>query len=321
MRIKYQELRNKRRTPLREGVPLDTPFLVHIDPTNLCNMRCSFCPTGHKSARDMRNNGMMDWNLYVKIIDGFKDMPHRIKQLTFCKDGEPMLHPRLLDMMEMAVEADIADKVWLKTNGTLLTPEINKRLVNIGLDLIGISIKAVSAEGYEKTTGVKVDYEKLKRMVDNLHSRSVLTPIYVNTVNAGYTEEEKEKFYNDFEYISDYVAIEDMHGWSCGFSDKITENDTVVSSKIACPWPLLTMSINFDGKVSACQEDWSMQAIVGDLNEETVSEAWRNKDRYYFIFKHLMGQRSTLPPCANCSFIDFSPDNIDDCRGELLERL
>ena len=33
--------------PLRDLLPLATPLSIHIDPTNVCNLRCQFCPTVH----------------------------------------------------------------------------------------------------------------------------------------------------------------------------------------------------------------------------------------------------------------------------------
>lgn len=324
MRIHYQDLRNPRRAPLREGVPLDTPFLVMIDPANICNLKCSYCPTGHRDLTKLRNNGIMDWDLYVKIVDGFKVMPHRIKQLTFCKDGEPLLNKHLVDMIKLAKEAEIADRIWLRTNGLLLNPKLNYELSNSGLDLIGISIKALSDEGYEKATGVKADYKYLRDMVYDLYSECEWKRpiIYVNTVNNGLSKEDVDKFFRDFEGISDSIAIEDMHGWSAGFlKDGTTAVDTVVTTKIACPWPLFTMGINYNGQVSACQEDWSMRNLIGDLNTQTVREVWRGEKRREFIFMHLDGWRWQLDACEKCSYIEYCPDNIDDYRTELAERL
>jgi len=320
MKIHYQDLRNPRRTPLVEGVPLDTPFLVMVEPANVCNLRCRFCPTGHPELRRQVPHGVMEWDLYQRIVDGFRVMPHRIKQLTFCKDGEPLLNKRLVDMLRLAREADIAERVWLKTNGLLLTPMLNSQLAACGLDLIGVSVKAVSAAGYERVTGVAADYEHLREMVADLHSKCTSTNVYVNTVNT-LTPLEADKFYADFEGISTTIAIEDLHGWSAGFSTDITQEDTIVTPKVACPWPLLTMAINFDGTASACQEDWSMANIVGDLHSASVGEVWRGARRRAFLRAHLLGRRGELPACANCSYIEFSPDNIDAHRGALLGRL
>ena len=31
---------------VRDGASLSTPFIIFIDPSDACNFKCSFCPTG-----------------------------------------------------------------------------------------------------------------------------------------------------------------------------------------------------------------------------------------------------------------------------------
>jgi radical SAM protein with 4Fe4S-binding SPASM domain len=318
MKINYQDLRNPRRTPLKEGIPLDTPFLVMIDPARACNLKCSFCPASVRKD----NNGVMDWDLYVKIIEGFKQMPHRIKQLTFCKDGEPLINKRLPEMIRLAKDADIAERIWVKTNGVLLTSDLSCALSDSGADLIGVSVKALSDEGYKRVTGVRVNYRKLRHLVTELYFSCGESPkVYVSMVDNHLTDEEKEKFFHDWEDRCDYIAIEEMHGWSAGFSQDTTPDSTNVTKKIVCPFPFYTMGINFDGQVSACQEDWKMLNIVGDLNKQTVAEVWRSLKRVYFLEEHLLRKRDTLPACSDCNYIEFCPDNLDDDSEEIYYRL
>jgi dTDP-6-deoxy-L-talose 4-dehydrogenase (NAD+) len=36
------------RTALETVIPLETPFVVFVDPASACNFQCKFCPTGHR---------------------------------------------------------------------------------------------------------------------------------------------------------------------------------------------------------------------------------------------------------------------------------
>ena len=40
------ELEN--RTKLEEVIPLATPFVLFVDPSDICNFHCKFCPTGER---------------------------------------------------------------------------------------------------------------------------------------------------------------------------------------------------------------------------------------------------------------------------------
>ena len=55
------ELEN--RTKLEEVFPLDTPFLIFLDPSDLCNFQCKFCPSGDKALlkKVKRRPGLMDF--------------------------------------------------------------------------------------------------------------------------------------------------------------------------------------------------------------------------------------------------------------------
>jgi len=58
------------RTKLEEAIPIQTPFVVHVDTNNVCNFRCKFCTTGDHEllAKYERPKGFMTFELFKKII-------------------------------------------------------------------------------------------------------------------------------------------------------------------------------------------------------------------------------------------------------------
>lgn len=80
------ELEN--RTRLEEVIPLRTPFVIFMDPADTCNFKCKFCPTGHKELMKNisgRNFGIIDFELYKKIIDDICEFEEPIKVLRLYK--------------------------------------------------------------------------------------------------------------------------------------------------------------------------------------------------------------------------------------------
>jgi len=59
-------------------------------------------------------------------------------------------------MVKLAVEAKIADRVEIITNGLLLTPETSRKLIDAGITNINISVQGVSKERYKETCGVEL---------------------------------------------------------------------------------------------------------------------------------------------------------------------
>ncbi len=65
--------------------------------------------------------------------------------------GEPMLHPRMVEMIEYAKEKGAG--VWLNTNGSIFgpIPKLRRkleRIISAGIDLIEFSMDAGDAETY-----------------------------------------------------------------------------------------------------------------------------------------------------------------------------
>jgi radical SAM protein with 4Fe4S-binding SPASM domain len=324
-RIVPQDLRDKKRINLATIVPLATPMLVYLDPSNLCNLRCTFCPTGYKPFRDMRPNGQMGWELFASIIDQMKRFPERIKQFTMCKDGEPLLNKRFCDMARYIRDADITERLTTKSNGLLLSPRLNDDLATCGLDMIGISVKGLSPEMFKEITGVRGNYARLVENVADLYSKRGQMKIYVSLLNTGLTDEQIAQYYRDFEPISDYISVEDLHGWSMSdvadFKLGQSAHVTRLTPKIVCPLVLCSMAVNFDGTVSICGEDWAHKTLIGDFNTQTIEQIWGGQSLLQLRRLHLMGQRGQNEACGSCDYIESLPDNYDNDRMQILGRL
>ena len=119
-----------------------------IEPTNTCNLRCTFCFVTEGMTRE---DGFMDFELFKKVIDESPGLEH----LCMHNWGEPLLHKDIFRMINYAKAAGIA-WVVMNTNGTLLTDKIIQRIVDSGLDIIRFSIDG-SAETFKKIRGVELE--------------------------------------------------------------------------------------------------------------------------------------------------------------------
>ena len=74
------------RTRLETVIPLSTPYILFVDPSSACNLKCSFCPCGGAHSElwteeKHRSVGIMDMNLFRKVIDDCAGFPEKIKVL------------------------------------------------------------------------------------------------------------------------------------------------------------------------------------------------------------------------------------------------
>ena len=119
-----------------------------IEPTNTCNLRCSFCFVTEGMTR---REGFMGLDLFKKVIDDCPDLEH----LCMHNWGEPLLHKDIFKMFDYANEAGVKFIV-MNTNGTLLTDKMISKLVNSPLNIIRFSIDG-SSETFERIRGVALD--------------------------------------------------------------------------------------------------------------------------------------------------------------------
>jgi len=79
--------------------------------------------------------------------------------------GEPMLHPQLWDMLSLAQGKDC--KTGYTTNGAYLQDDQNKRLVDMGVDMISVSFAGTAATVHESLR-TNSEFSKLCRNFESL---------------------------------------------------------------------------------------------------------------------------------------------------------
>lgn len=328
--IKPGRLDLENRTPLQDVIPLDTPFLVFLDPCDRCNWDCKWCPTGSGEADKHKTPQTMDYLLYKKIINDLCKMPSPIKTLRLYSDGEPLLNAELHKMVKYAKDSGRFGQIDTTTNGTLLTPRRGLQLIQAGLDMLSVSVP----HGYDDAY---ID------MIRNffIHSRTPRHPsnqwkfgadrcrVHVKIIGDGMTQLDKELFYNDFGDISDRMFIENLAPCWPDFDVGKVGVRGIYGQKIGkevmvCPYIFYSTKINSDGTVSLCFLDWKHDMIIGDLKKESFKKVW-NRDALKMVQKaHLLDLRKTFQfkGCYNCKQLIYgAPDNIDAYAEELLKKI
>ena len=320
------------RTRLEEVIPLSTPMILFVDPASVCNFKCKFCPTGNPELiKDTgRWQGRMDFGLYKKIIDDFKEFDAPLKVLRLYKDGEPLLNNRFADMVQYAKESGVVNYIDTTTNGYLLKPERIKPILDAGLDKINISVDGMSDEQFLEFTGVKVDFEKYVENIHNLYEIKGDCEIVIKIAGDFMTEEEKDRFFDTFGNFADRIFIENVAPCWPEFDVedrlgvKITKGiyDQPIGNINTCPYIFYSISVNSDGSVSLCFLDWARKLLIGDVRKQSLKEIWKGEALFQHQIEHLRGKRKEKDVCRQCGQLSHClPDNIDPYVDALTERL
>jgi MoaA/NifB/PqqE/SkfB family radical SAM enzyme len=121
--------------------PITSLRRVYVELTNGCNLNCATC---------MRNvwgveTGCMSWGTFERILAGIHSL-QPAPEIFFGGYGEPLSHPDCLEMVARAKALGL--QVSLITNGILLTKEVSTRLVDVGLDMLWVSLDGASPQSY-----------------------------------------------------------------------------------------------------------------------------------------------------------------------------
>lgn len=117
----YSKLRSQPRVSLVTSIPLPAPYTIYVEPTNACNFKCIFCPESLPNYKEITGGtkrlSMETWfNIQRDIIE----LGH-LKTLNFYMLGEPFLNKDLLGFVRLARNSNIADRICITTNGSMLS--------------------------------------------------------------------------------------------------------------------------------------------------------------------------------------------------------
>jgi MoaA/NifB/PqqE/SkfB family radical SAM enzyme len=134
------------------------PHILHVGVTTKCNLHCPACPTGNGTLG--RPAGHLSFEIYARAVD---ELLGALMFMLFWDWGEPLMHPRLPDMVEYAGRRGIMTVV--STNGTVANAERQiERLVSAQPSVVIVCVDGADQRTYEKyRTG-----GKLSRVLDTI---------------------------------------------------------------------------------------------------------------------------------------------------------
>ena len=103
--------------------------------TRTCNLRCVHC---YSDSNAMQYPGELSWKEMQEVVKDLAD--YQIPSLLL-SGGEPLIHPRFFDLVDVASDAGL--KLTISTNGTLITPEKAARLKAANVAYVGISLDGI----------------------------------------------------------------------------------------------------------------------------------------------------------------------------------
>lgn len=323
------------RLELKEALPLRTPYVIHIDPCDVCNFHCKFCPSGNISqikSIQGRGHGPMSFQLYKNIIDGICEFEEKVKTIRLYKEGEPLLNPHFADMVSYAKKSGCCERVDTTTNASMLTPELSRQIIDAGLDRINLSIEGVNAQQYMDFSGYRINYDSLVENIAYFYEHRGQCEMNIKINGDILTESQEEEFFRIFGNITDGISVEHAIEYWPKYEEmqvEVNEEIGILGGKSkevqVCPYVFYEMAINSNGTYSLCRFDWNHSMILGqDLVYQSPKKVWNSTVLWQFQNAFLRRERKMLTVllCPKCGLLkQGAPEDIDEFADEILENM
>jgi len=242
----------------------------------------------------------MDFDLFKKVIDEVVESGIPTVRLQFF--GEPLLHPRLVEMINYAKDNGV-ECVNFNTNVSLLNEKIAREILNTKLDQIQFSLDAntektfdlVRSEGFFNQ--VINNIETFFRLKSSLKKDSPHTVLKATATKDNLAE--LPDMVNRWGNLFDEIQIAPMtiyEGLDFSFEDKKQ------FLKDICMEPFQKLVIFWNGDVSVCCYDINGYLKIGSVLEQSLLKLWRNPAINKLRTKMKNRQYDDIACCKDCEF-------------------
>jgi len=300
------------------------PYWLTLDPSNLCNLQCPFCPTGQR--RGSRTKGMMSYDNFKKIMH---KLGKHLIHIDFCNWGEPFTNKDIFKMISLAKEYDIDTKI--DSNFTLLSESDIDKLLQSGIDKIVVSIDGLCQETYAKYR-VGGDFNKamsnlsllLRRKKQlNLNKPHIAWQFLVFKHNEHEVDQVKrlgqEMGVDETAITNAFIGYKDWMPTKkeyCNYNIDTIDEGSDPSEKTSdylknqgkglCNWPWEAITINVNGSVSPCCSVEDEKDDFDNIfdNNFDFNAIW-NGNKYRQARRHIRSQEGDCDGqnhiCYDCS--------------------
>ena len=285
---------------------------MEIEFSHRCNFRCQYCYVGHNgdTPQELSPEEIRGTILQAKALGARK---------IIVLGGEPMIYPHIMDMLAFIRGEGMVAEMF--TNGSNVTPEIARRLYELGVTVV-LKMNSFDERIQNELAGVKVAYRTIQDAFRNLrdagfpkagHMMAVstiicaqnlpeiprmwqwlreqkITPYFEiitpqgNAKKNGNLEVDSASLRTLFDELSEIDRVRFGHNWE---PQPPLVGDRCLRHQFSC-------MVNARGIVMPCV---GVTIPVGDLRERKLAEILHDSEVIQDLRRHT---ESMHGPCARC---------------------
>ena len=303
--------------PLR---PWGRPTHLMIEPSTLCNLRCTLCPVTSGLGRPQ---GLMTLDTFKQAVDEIASWAFTLQLWDW---GEPFVNPDIFAMIAYAKTKGV--KVISSTNGHAFAQDgMGEKLVRSGIDTIIFAIDGATQEIYERYRQqgrLETALDGLRKVVAAKRTLGSATPtVNFRFIVMGHNEHQIPQVRElaaalGVDVLTFKTLCEDL-------IDPYREGITPATGAVApqdpryrrfaldrqgrrirrrknpCKHLWNSPCVHWNGNVSPCTYDPGDRRVLGNLGQSSFAEIWRGA-AYRRERRAFRAEWEALPVCNTCSY-------------------
>lgn len=291
------------------------PLLVNLEPTNLCNLRCPFCPVSQTDQQfNVSQRGLMRPSVFERIatqIAPFRPL------VAINMGGESTLHKALPGMIRRL--SDVGCYVFLDTNATKLDAEKSRAIIGSGLREI---VMCFDGEGDSETYESMRKGARFAETIENI--RNFLALWHAAAAPKPKAIVKNIRYYRPGEPLCPAPGVVERFAdqppsvyratwadyWPAHHQEKLAHQYDVEpfgGEPEPCTNLWKKLAISWDGRVYACCLDLERTEQIGDLMQETIWEIWNGAPMRRLRRLHRQRRHAEVPLCSSCTMVRRRP--------------
>lgn len=271
---------------------------IYIEITNICNLKCEFCPETERVKQYM-------------AVENFEEIIKKIHKSTklVCLHvkGEPLLHSQLEEILKILEKYNL--KANITTNGTLIKRNLEVLKKAKALRQINFSIHSIMQNKSLNKQYLLDIFESAEKLENTIISYRLwnLKKIKENDINSSIIEE-IEKYYNIQNLKQQLIENDFIEIKKNMFINQDVEftwpniNQNIIIEKGRCLALKDQIAILVDGTVVPCCLDNNGDIPLGNILQETIEEILE-KPNVSEIKKNFENGVITCELCKRCGFL------------------
>ena len=270
----FAEYRRVFETARQEKVRTPLPIEVSLGLTSYCNLLCKMCYRNY-----LPDNGKqyMPLEMVDEIVRQCKEL--NIASFWLGSFTEGLLHPDILYIIKKCGEVNALD-YWFTTNGTLLTEDVARAMIENGVTKLHVSLDAATPETYKRIRGgnLNVVEQNVRRFLQlRTEMGSELPMLRVTMVEQDENRNEIDEFVAKWTGVADIVDVQKLTDYSILQNEEL-DRESYKHTFFDCYYPFYQLSITFDGRIWPCPCPVFDSGHPVYLKDMTLKDYWNSEE-------------------------------------------